>query len=64
MQSYWNAGGGYVTANTGGGRSGKDANTVLASIHTFDKAAGCDAATFQPCSDKGKSFLPHTSPQF
>jgi glucoamylase len=40
-----------MTANTGGGRSGKDANTVLASIHTFDAAAGCDAATFQPCSD-------------
>jgi glucoamylase len=46
-----------VTANTGGGRSGKDANTVLASIHTFDAAAGCDAATFQPCSDRALANL-------
>ena len=57
LQSYWNPSGGYITANTGGGRSGKDANTVLASIHTFDPAAGCDAATFQPCSDKALSNL-------
>ncbi len=46
-----------MTANTGGGRSGKDANTALASIHTFDAAAGCDAVTFQPCSDKALSSL-------
>ncbi|KII86815.1 carbohydrate-binding module family 20 protein [Plicaturopsis crispa FD-325 SS-3] len=57
LQSYWNPTSGYVTANTGGGRSGKDANTVIASIHTFDAAAGCDAATFQPCSDKALSNL-------
>ncbi|GAW05591.1 glycoside hydrolase family 15 protein [Lentinula edodes] len=50
LQSYWNPTG-YMTANTGGGRSGIDANSVLASIHTFDAAAGCDAITFQPCSD-------------
>ncbi|KAJ7741318.1 glucoamylase [Mycena metata] len=57
LQSYWNPTGGYITANTGGGRSGKDANTALASIHTFDPAAGCDATTFQPCSDKALSSL-------
>ncbi|KAJ7594619.1 glycoside hydrolase family 15 protein [Mycena floridula] len=56
LQSYWNTAG-YVTANTGGGRSGKDANTVLASIHTFDPAAGCDSITFQPCSDKALANL-------
>jgi len=56
LQSYWNPAG-YITANTGGGRSGKDANTVLASIHTFDPAAGCDATTFQPCSDRALSNL-------
>lgn len=39
-------------ANFGGGRSGKDANTVLASIHTFDPTAGCDDTTFQPCSPR------------
>jgi glucoamylase len=46
-----------MTANTGGGRSGIDSNTVLASIHTFDPLAGCDATTFQPCSDKALSNL-------
>ncbi|KAG6837804.1 hypothetical protein H0H93_016172 [Arthromyces matolae] len=55
-QSYWNPSG-YITANTGGGRSGKDANTLLASLHTFDPAAGCDATTFQPCSDVALSNL-------
>ncbi|TCD70790.1 hypothetical protein EIP91_001821 [Steccherinum ochraceum] len=56
LQSYWNSNS-YITANTGGGRSGKDSNTILASIHTFDSAAGCDAATFQPCSDKALANL-------
>ena len=46
-----------MTANTGGGRSGIDANTVLASIHTFDVDAGCDPTTFQPCSDVALSNL-------
>ncbi|GFF35707.1 glucoamylase [Aspergillus udagawae] len=50
MQSFWT--GSYINANTGGGRSGKDANTVLASIHTFDPEAGCDDTTFQPCSPR------------
>lgn len=57
IQSYWNPTDAYITANTGGGRSGKDANAALASIHTFDAAAGCDAATFHPCSDKALSNL-------
>ncbi|KAF8176989.1 glucoamylase [Pholiota molesta] len=57
LQSYWNPSGGYITSNTGGGRSGKDANSALASIHTFDATAGCDATTFQPCSDKALSSL-------
>lgn len=30
---------------------------MLASIHTYDKAAGCDSTTFQPCSDKALSNL-------
>jgi len=46
-----------MTANTGGNRSSKDANTVLASIHSFDVNAGCDAVTFQPCSDIALSNL-------
>jgi glucoamylase len=35
----------------------RDANTVLASIHTFDPDAGCSATTFQPCSDRALSNL-------
>lgn len=57
MQSFWNPRDRYITANTGGGRSGLDANTVLASIHTFDSAAGCDPITFQPCSDRALANL-------
>jgi hypothetical protein len=52
LQSYWSPNGNFITANTGGGRQGVDANTLLTSIHTFDPNAGCDATTFQPCSDK------------
>ena len=57
FQSYKNSAGGYYTANTGGGRSGIDSNTILASIHTFDPTAICDPATFQPCSDVALSNL-------
>ena len=44
-----------VTVNENNGRSGKDANTVLASISTFDPTVGCDSTTFQPCSDRALS---------
>jgi glucoamylase len=57
VQSYWNSDGLYLTSNTHGGRSGKDANSVLASIYSFDVTAGCDAGTFQPCSDKALANL-------
>lgn len=56
-KSYWNPSQGYMTANTGGGRSGKDANAMLASIHTFDPTAGCDANTFQVRSDSSFSGI-------
>ena len=56
-QSFWNLDRAYMRANTGGGRSGLNSNTVLASIHTFDPSAGCDSATFQPCSDLALSNL-------
>lgn len=48
LQSFWT--GSYTLANFGSSRTGKDANTLLGSIHTFDPDAGCDDATFQPCS--------------
>jgi glucoamylase len=56
LQSYWNPSGSFIVANVGQ-RSGIDSNTVLTSIHTFDPAAGCDATTFQPCSDKALANL-------
>ncbi|KAL4081245.1 glycoside hydrolase family 15 protein [Scleroderma citrinum] len=57
LQSYWNSSLGYIVANPGVQRSNIDANTVLASIHTFDADAGCDAVTYQPCSDKALANL-------
>ncbi|KAF2494814.1 putative glucan 1,4-alpha-glucosidase [Lophium mytilinum] len=52
LQSFWN--GNYIVSNinVNNGRTGKDANSILASIHTFDPLAGCDDTTFQPCSPK------------
>lgn len=38
--------------NANNGRTGKDTNTILSSISTFDASLGCDSTTFQPCSDK------------
>ncbi|KAL6891498.1 glycoside hydrolase family 15 Glucoamylase [Trichoderma longibrachiatum] len=59
LQRFWVSSGGYVDSNinTNEGRTGKDVNSVLTSIHTFDPNLGCDAATFQPCSDKALSNL-------
>ncbi|KAK3997170.1 family 15 putative glycoside hydrolase [Cladorrhinum sp. PSN332] len=56
QQRFWNNAG-YMVSNINGGeyRSGKDANSILASIHNFDADVGCDANTFQPCSDKALS---------
>ncbi|KAK0626084.1 glucan 1, 4-alpha-glucosidase [Immersiella caudata] len=57
VQSFWNQNQGYVVSNINGGeyRNGRDANSILASIHNFDPTIGCDANTFQPCSDKALS---------
>ncbi|KAJ6035928.1 hypothetical protein N7540_000207 [Penicillium herquei] len=50
LQSFWL--GDYILANFDSSRSGKDSNTVLGSISTFDPEAGCDDTTFQPCSSR------------
>lgn len=53
LQDFWN--GQYISANINedNGRSRKDTNSLLGSIHTFDPAAtSCDDSTFQPCSEK------------
>ncbi|OAR02060.1 hypothetical protein LLEC1_06362 [Akanthomyces lecanii] len=57
LQTFWVSSGGYVNSNINqnNGRTGKDVNSVLTSIHNFDAALGCDASTFQPCSDKALS---------
>ncbi|KAI1780488.1 carbohydrate-binding module family 20 protein [Hypoxylon cercidicola] len=57
LQSFWSASDGYALANinVNNGRTAKDANVILGSIHSFDPALGCDAATFQPCSDRALS---------
>lgn len=54
LQTFWSSSSGYTLANinVNNGRSAKDANVVLGSIHNFDPSLGCDAATFQPCSDR------------
>jgi len=50
LQSFWSSSSGYIIANINenDGRSGKDSNTLLGSIHQFDPAASCDETTFQP----------------
>jgi glucoamylase len=52
QQSFWT--GSYINSNinlvASNGRSGKDVNSILASIHVFDPEAACDDSTFQPCS--------------
>ena len=52
LQYYWNEQ--YISANinTNIDRSGKDANTLLATMQMFDPDAGCDDITFQPCSPR------------
>ncbi|KAI2473404.1 carbohydrate-binding module family 20 protein [Annulohypoxylon bovei var. microspora] len=54
LQSFWSSSSGFALANinVNNGRTARDANVILGSIHTFDPELGCDAATFQPCSDR------------
>lgn len=54
LQNFWN--GEYIVSNINPAwdikRSGKDANSILSSLQTFDPDTGCDDATFQPCSPR------------
>ncbi|KAK5958349.1 glycoside hydrolase 15 protein [Knufia fluminis] len=52
LQSFW--AGEYIDSNinTNEGRTGKDANSILTSLHNFDPAATCDDTTFQACSSR------------
>ncbi|PHH82914.1 hypothetical protein CDD82_4348 [Ophiocordyceps australis] len=66
LQGYWMPSQGYINANIHHNkeRTGKDVNTLLGSIHVFDAKLGCDATTFQPCSDKALSNLKSTVDSF
>lgn len=59
LQKFWLPSSNYIDANinVNDGRTGKDANTVLASIHNFDPSLNCDDATFQPCSQRSLANL-------
>lgn len=52
VQTFWV--GGYIDSNinVNEGRTGKDANSLLSSMHTFDPEAKCTDSTFQPCSSR------------
>ncbi|KAK7183443.1 hypothetical protein DPSP01_010550 [Paraphaeosphaeria sporulosa] len=52
LQSFWT--GSYIDSNinVNDGRTGKDVNSIISSIHTFDPASACTDATFQPCSSR------------
>lgn len=57
MQSFWNGSSIVSNINTETERSGLDVDSILASIHTFDPAAGCDDTTLQPCSPRALANL-------
>jgi glucoamylase len=46
-----------VTDVKTGGRSGKGTAPLTVSVLNFDPSLGCDAGTFQPCSDRALSSL-------
>lgn len=52
LQNFW--AGSYIDSNinVNDGRTGKDVNSIISSIHTFDPQAKCTDATFQPCSSR------------
>ncbi|KAK7948327.1 Glucoamylase [Apiospora aurea] len=54
QQSFWSSSGNYALANinVNNGRSGKDTNVFVSTNQGFDPTLGCDATTFQPCSDR------------
>ncbi|KAI9369166.1 Six-hairpin glycosidase-like protein [Aspergillus egyptiacus] len=51
LQSFWT--GRFIRANlNNNGRTGRDSGTLLGVIYNFNSRAGCDDATFQPCSPR------------
>ncbi|KAI0060523.1 Six-hairpin glycosidase [Artomyces pyxidatus] len=68
MQTFWNEKEGYMVETTITdvklGRSGKGAAPLTVTIYNFDPTLGCDAKTFQPCSDKALSSLKYIANEF
>ncbi|KAI0053515.1 glycoside hydrolase family 15 protein [Auriscalpium vulgare] len=61
LQSFWNEEKGYIAETTitdmSMGRSGIGSAPLTVTILNYDQSLGCDAATFQPCSDRALSTL-------
>ncbi|PHH78908.1 hypothetical protein CDD80_6026 [Ophiocordyceps camponoti-rufipedis] len=66
LQSFWTPSSGFIDSNLNvkSSRTGKNTETILASIHSFDPRLGCDATTFQPCSDRSLSNHKQTVESF
>ncbi|OJK02271.1 hypothetical protein ASPACDRAFT_1879587 [Aspergillus aculeatus ATCC 16872] len=73
LQQYWDGTAAAVISNIPkSGRSGLDANSILAAVHTFDPEASCDdgssegggGGTFQPCSARALSNHKHVVDSF
>ncbi|KAI0067085.1 Six-hairpin glycosidase [Artomyces pyxidatus] len=64
MQTFWYEKEGQIRARRFDGRSGLDSAAHLASVWNFDPVGGCDALTFQPCSDRALSNLKATIDRF
>ena len=52
LDSFWNGTSVVANINTQTVRSGRDADTLLAAIATFDIDGSCTDGTYQPCSSK------------
>lgn len=54
LQSFWDTSANTIDADIANGRLLRllDSGTTVGIIHGFDYKAGCDATTFQPCSDR------------
>ncbi|KAK8130128.1 glycosyl hydrolase family 15 [Apiospora kogelbergensis] len=55
QQRFWNSQYAVANINVNNGRSGKDTNVFISTNEGFDPSLGCDATTFQPCSDRALS---------
>lgn len=52
LQSFWNGTSLLANLNVDDGRSGRDSNTLLGPIATFDVQASCTDPSLQPCNSK------------